>query len=283
MSRAASFGVDIVLQFMVLVAFLSVGGVIASDEAPWVAVVFGVVGVFSALLGYPWLVEYLGRGRTPGMRAAGTRVVTVEGAPVGIRHTAIRAFLGLVDFWLVPVGVVAVFSSLLSSRGQRLGDLAAGTIVVRDAGAGRFTNAVAFPPPPGLEDVVRALDVTRLKPEQYRLVRSFLLRVEEISLGARHDLAQRLSSGLEQSLGVSRPDEVTPELFLVCVVAAHQRRVGLVLPAGPLGSSPQHIDVAAQAPQGADAPWSAPAGGVGPATATGGASADSGSPFAPPG
>ena len=86
---------------------------------------------FVVLWGYPTVMETLWRGRTIGKIALGLRVVTVEGAPVRFRHAAIRATLGLVDF-LLTSGAGAVVSVLMTHRSQRLGDLVAGTVVLRE-------------------------------------------------------------------------------------------------------------------------------------------------------
>ena len=94
--------------------------------------------------------ETLWRGRTLGKAALGLRVVTVEGAPVRFRHAAIRATLGLVDFFAHVRRARCSRSLLLTRRSQRLGDLVAGTIVLRERTArprhaGRRVPAAAGP------------------------------------------------------------------------------------------------------------------------------------------
>ena len=100
-----------------------------------VGVIVIVVGLALVIFGYPVLCETTLRGRSPGKMAFGLRVVTVEGAPEAPRHTFIRSTVGIVDFLIPPGGLSAVVSSLLSPRSQRLGDLVAGTMVLRERSA----------------------------------------------------------------------------------------------------------------------------------------------------
>ena len=96
----------------------------------WVIAIF-ILLYGGLVFGYPVACETLWRGRTLGKAAMGLRVVTVEGAPVRFRHAAIRTALGLVEFVLTG-GAVAILSVLLTRRHQRLGDLVAGTLVLRE-------------------------------------------------------------------------------------------------------------------------------------------------------
>src|SRR4029079_10555088 len=127
----------------------------------------------------------------------------------------------------------AVSSCLLTTRDQRLGDLAAGTIVVRERTAKAAATAVWFAPPPGLEAYTAGLDVSSVSDAQFGLVRTFLLRVGDLSPQARYALAVRLATPLTALLRTDPPVGVPPETFLVCVAAAHQRRHHPVPPPPP--------------------------------------------------
>ena len=216
---AAQVGAIVALNAMV-VAFVSDGGI------GWVGVVVLVFLYFVILFGYPVTFETLWRGRTLGKAAMGLRVVTVEGGPVRFRHAAIRSALMLVDYYLPPFGVTAVLSVLISRRDQRLGDLAAGTFVIRDRIASLPPTAVTFPPPPGYEAYTSSLDAAALTEEQYRVVRAFLLRRHAMVAEARARLAATVANGVSRTLRHAPPPMVGAELFLACVAAAYQRRSG---------------------------------------------------------
>jgi uncharacterized RDD family membrane protein YckC len=101
---------------------------------------------------YPVGFEVLGRGQTPGKRLLGLRVLRADGAPVGWSRSTVRSLLAFADF--LPFGFAAGLTAmLLGRRCQRLGDLAAGTVVVHLSSVpilelGPGTGAVLPPPFP---------------------------------------------------------------------------------------------------------------------------------------
>ncbi|HJU02248.1 MAG TPA: RDD family protein, partial [Actinomycetes bacterium] len=198
----------------------------------WVAVTIVLVLIPGWWLGYFIAFETLWRGRTLGKAALGLRVVTKEGAPIRFRHAAIRALLGLVDF-LVLSGFFAVVFILLTRDNQRLGDLVAGTLVLRERSALAAPAPVVFGPPPGLEHYTSTLDVAGLGTEEYLAVRTFLLRAASLPPGPRSALALQLANPLATRLRPPPPPGVSPELYLHCVAAAYQQRQRLAAGQGP--------------------------------------------------
>ena len=226
-SRVLAILVDLLAQLALFLAVSFVmAGVLSTGVPEVVGVVFVVVALFLVVFGYPIGFETFWNGRSPGKAALGLRVVTVEGAPIRFRHAVIRAALGIVDFLLPPGGLTAVLVTLLSGRNQRLGDLVAGTIVIRERTAVGGLNVMVFNPPPGWEDFTTSLDVAALEPEQYGVVRSFLLRVGQLDVGARVALAERLAPLVARRIRHELVPGTHPELFLVSVAAAYQRRHG---------------------------------------------------------
>jgi len=219
-SRAIARVLDALIQGVVLLAL----ALLVVFLPGTVAIVVVIVGVAVIVLGYPILCEALMRGRSPGKVALGLRVVTVEGAPIAVRHAFIRSALGIVDFLLPPGGLFATISALLSPRGQRFGDLVAGTIVLRERTATAPAMAVWFNPPAGLAGYAQTLEVTTMTDAQFAVVRSFLLRVHELAPEARSAMSLRLASPIAAAMSHRAPADVPPELFLVCVAAAYQRR-----------------------------------------------------------
>src|SRR3546814_280253 len=149
-SRGLARALDAAIQgVLMLVLVLVAGGLFGVSGI--LAIVLVVVGLAVVILGYPIICEVATRGRSPGKAAFGLRVVTVDGAPEAPRHAFIRSALGLVDFMIPPGGLLAVLVALPSPRNQRLGDLVAGTMVLRERTAAPAPSAVWFTPPPGLE------------------------------------------------------------------------------------------------------------------------------------
>lgn len=212
------------------VGVIAVGGGIVSGFAQLLPATAGLVvqlvAGFLIIFGYPLISETFFRGRTVGKLATGLRVVTLEAGPIGFREAFIRSIFQIIDI-LASLGAVALVAGMTTTRSQRLGDLAAGTFVIKDPRSAAFVPAVPFTPPMGTEEIVNAMDVSKLRPEQERVIRSFLLRVGTLSQPARVDLGQRLSSNVARSLGHDPAlFGLSPEPYLVAVMAAHQARIG---------------------------------------------------------
>jgi uncharacterized RDD family membrane protein YckC len=234
-SRTIAEILDLLVQVSALVALGLVVSVVASGGLEFggtLAVILTLVFSFLVLVGYPVAMETLWNGRTLGKAAMGLRVVTQEGGPIRFRHAAIRSILGLVELW-VFLGSIAVVAIVLSPRNQRVGDMVAGTIVLRERSAAAPGVALSFPSPPGYEAYVASLDVTPVSPVQYSVIRSFLMRVLELSPTARPAMAIRLANATAVRMHHTPPPTVGPELFLVCVAAAYQHRHGGPAPMRP--------------------------------------------------
>jgi uncharacterized RDD family membrane protein YckC len=190
------------------------------------AVVLVLVGAALLFFAYPIITELRMQGRTLGRRALGLRVVTNEGGPIRARHAVVRSLFQLVD---LPLGI-GVLVGVLTPRTQRFGDLAAGTFVIREPKQSATSSSVVFPSPPGYVDYIARLDVSSVTTAQYELLRSFLLRVLDFDPTARVRLAERLAVPLARQLRHQPPHNLSAELFVVCVVAAYQRRHGTPSP-----------------------------------------------------
>lgn len=265
-SRLIAITLDVFLQFVLLVGVIVVIGLLAVVNAT-VAVVAALVLIFLVFWGYPALMETFWAGRTVGKRLLRIRVLTVEGGPIGFRHAAIRALLGLIDFWLpVPGGLFALVAALVTRRSQRLGDLAAGTIVVREPKGVEdavFFNAITPPVAPGASGP--PLDPGLLRPHHYALAREFLIRAPDLLPRSRHDLGVDLAERLAAATGNRRPPEMPPELFLQSLLFAYQERSRSVSTGAP--PPPNETSIAAPPPTGAPVAGAPPAGLAAPASA----------------
>ncbi len=223
-SRFMSSLVDSALQATLIFPLLLLAGVTSAGTA--VAAVGGLLVVF----GYPMVFDALLDGRTVGRRLAGLRLVTEDGGRVGVLAAAVRNIVRLVDYLpsSYAVGAIAV---IVSPRNQRLGDMAAGTLVVRAApvrrgpvvpGAGRDVDApvaVEDPQPDGSG----AWDLTRVTAEDVGVVRSFLARRHQLDPAARARVAAELARRLRPA--VVGPDPHLPdETLLEQILAAKAAR-----------------------------------------------------------
>src|SRR5207253_4643105 len=128
-SRFASAVVDFVIQAALLVAILVGGRVLAGGGGAVLAIL--TVASFLVVAAYDIVFEVFASGRTPGKGLNGLRVVRTDGSPVGFFTSAVRNVLRLADL-LPGMYLAGIVSILVTRRNQRLGDLAAGTLVVRE-------------------------------------------------------------------------------------------------------------------------------------------------------
>ena len=223
-SRFTSSLVDTTLQVAAIVPFLLAGGLIGGLAGPAVA----LLAILLVAIGVPTAFDAFAAGRTPGRRLSGLQLVTEEGATVPFVPAATRNIVRIVDFlpFFYCVGVLAI---LATPRSQRLGDLAAGTLVVR-AAKGRRSQAVAVPgatrraPAEGQVPASSAgWDLTGLTAADETVVRSFLARRGELEPVARTRVAAELARRLEPV--VVGPDRAAgDEAFLEQVVAGREAR-----------------------------------------------------------
>ena len=219
--RMASALIDVlatILLFVVLTILLAVAAA-RTDDA--LAAVAALVALIVSLLVYPTALETLTRGRSLGKLALGLRVVRDDAGPISFQHAFVRALIGVVELYLL-VGSPAFFSALLSSRGKRLGDYAAGTYVVRERVRLQLPPPAAMPPQ--LAGWAAAADMTSLPTGLALAVRQFLGRLPQIDPASRAGLGERLAREVGRYVAPAPPPGTPPEAFLAAVVASRRQR-----------------------------------------------------------
>lgn len=222
-SRGLALVIDLVIQGITLFVLMFAASRAAVLDGGWVAMTVGLLVVFGVLFVYPVAFETFWGGRTPGKAALGLRVVTVEAAPVGFRHAAIRAALGLIDFY-ASSGGAAVISALFTRRAQRLGDLAAGTLVIREGRRRGSISSMRFAAPAGAEGYVAQLDASALDEDDYLAIRSVLVRAQHLPPQTAQPLAHDAMTALVPRVTPPPPAGMHPLAVLTCLAAAYQQR-----------------------------------------------------------
>lgn len=221
-SRALALAIDLVAVGSVFV-LVSIGLAIATvslDDAAVAAVT--VASFLLVLVGAPVAVETLSRGRSLGKLACGLRVVRDDGGPIRFRHALVRGAMGVVEI-LATFGAVASVASLVSARGRRLGDVFAGTLVVRErVPAGRA--AAVPPPPPWLVGRFAGLDLSAVPDDLWLAVRQYLTRMHQLDAAVGRSMSERLAGELAARTGVPAPVGVPAAAFLAAVVNERQAR-----------------------------------------------------------
>jgi uncharacterized RDD family membrane protein YckC len=220
-SRAVSGTIDLLVQLVLLIVLAIVAARLSVDidDAAASALVLSIVVL--VLVGVPVTSETLSRGRTVGKLVMGLRTVRDDGGPIRFRHALVRGLLEFVEVFLL-FGVPALFCSLVSPTGKRLGDVVAGTYVVRERGA-------ATPAPPPVMPLHLAgwathADIARLPDGMALAVRQFLGRAPSLHLGSRASLGAELAQAVSPYVAPLPPSGTHPEEFLAAVLAERRRR-----------------------------------------------------------
>jgi uncharacterized RDD family membrane protein YckC len=193
---------------------LRVTGVLGADFAQ----AAGVLGYFVLSTGYGIVLEWRLRGQTLGKRVLGLRVMDAQGLRLDFSQIVIRNLLRVIDllpaFYLVG-GMVSVFSR----KAQRLGDLAANTIVVRNPKieqpdldrllGGKFNSLLEY-------QHLAARLRQRATPELAGISLSALLRREEFDPHARVELFDELAAFIQSvvEFPVEVVESITSEQYV---------------------------------------------------------------------
>ena len=243
-SRFLAGFVDSLLQAVLIVGIgLAIGygrWALTGDETRiWTNVAIVVVSSVLIIIVYYMVFELAWGGQSPGKRMAGLVVVRDDGSPIGFTESAIRNILRLVD--LLPIYYTIGMASIFLTRNcKRLGDIAAGTIVIKvrefvpreldevpvEAEA-LPSEAGAFADP--LVQRARA-HVAALTPQESDTVARFMERRMELEPASRRAVAERIAESLRHKFPALSPqDAPDPEVFLEII---HQARVARRRPPG---------------------------------------------------
>ena len=220
-SRALARLIDVAASVVfILLAAVAAGtlGHLVSGTLPLITM---TLAAFIVVIGYPVVCEAFS-GRTLGKAATGLRVVRLDGGPIGLREACIRGALGLIEIWGTS-GSLALLVAFFSRREQRLGDMFAGTLVLRRPRGGIVAPA-RFSAPPGTGQLVATLDVGAMTPADYEVVRTFLLRWADLGGAERQALAARIATPLWQRYRHALPAGMGPDIYLACLGSAYQLR-----------------------------------------------------------
>ncbi|MDG2989879.1 RDD family protein [Candidatus Synechococcus calcipolaris G9] len=232
----------IYLYLFGLLPFLTEAFSISDDTLNLWALSFYLLGMFFIYNGYYIYFETLWQGQTPGKRFAEIRVVQDNGRPIGLREATLRSLLQSVDFTFFGIGA---FLIALTKSEKRLGDMAAGTLVIQDEQATRQAPQQQAVSPEAKELAQWLGDrpgVDRVTGEQYLMVRNFLSGRQRLSPSGRYRSAQELREQLEPMIFGDTPhpsiaprlEAVAPEVFIEAIYLAYR-----VLHQTPSGTSPQ--------------------------------------------
>ena len=215
----------ILLQVVVIVSMFLVIDLTVSDVADslgaWLLAIAGLIS-FVFFWGYYIFFEILWNGQTPGKRWVGLRVIRLDGTPVGASEVVIRNLIRIIDFLPTAYGI-GVVTMFINPSSRRVGDLAAGTVVVHDRAVRDLSDLspirVSTLATPGEQAYLpENFPVERVSEHELHIIEEFLSRRSGLANRrplARHILVSimtRLSLPLE-SIANDRAEAILSEIY----------------------------------------------------------------------
>ncbi len=228
--QVAAYVVIFLAIFAIISSAPRINGLILSRIGDKWIIAAIIVLYFLLYWGYYTLFEAFWNGQTPGKRLCRLRVIRDSGRQITFFESMTRNLIRVVDAFpsFYAVGIVTM---LCNRRNKRLGDFAAGTLVVHErapeaalwSGSGsRTITAGAFapvaPPPAPVADPnpvdLPADAVARLTPDDLNVIDHFFARAIDIDIPRRRALADRLALQMTAKMGIAPPEGVAPERLL---------------------------------------------------------------------
>ena len=220
-SRIGSGLIDVVVTVALLIATILIFGIAVLGTDGALAHVAFIGTLITVFLIVPTTVETLTRGRSLGKLAFGLRTVRDDAGPISFQHAFVRSLVGFVEVYAFT-GAPAFFSGLLSNKGKRLGDHAAGTYVVRERVRLRLEPPALLPA--HLAPWARSADMAALPTGLALAVRQYLARSATLDHRTRHELGSQLASEVAAYVAPPPPPGTEPHDYLAAVIASRRER-----------------------------------------------------------
>ena len=225
-SRFLALALDTLLQMLVgLVAGIAGGILLGLIDAAypkaslWGAAIL-ILFYFLLYFGYFAFFEITWNGQTPGKRTIGIRVIKDSGRPLTPAESIGRNLMRIVD-WMPIFYAVGIVSAIFTKENKRLGDLVAGSLVVRESAFSELKPAwQAAQAPSG--PVLPSFGAALLSPEEYNLIESFLNRRSDLAFDVRYRMADDILRRLKSKLTLPADNLLPNEKVLEAL--AHERR-----------------------------------------------------------
>jgi len=189
----------VVGSFLAIISNASGFGSRLMSAPKWVIALLIVIQ-FVIFDGYFAVFEWLWRGQTPGKRWLKLRVIREDGRPISFFEAVVRNLLRVVDFLVPPFYSIGLISVFATERDQRVGDLVAGTVVVREREAEAPAFAEVFASPisdaalrRSFAPVAFTANIDKLTEQEITVVESFLRRRWDLKDYPRQWMAWRVS------------------------------------------------------------------------------------------
>jgi len=175
-----------------------------------------ILVVFLVNWGYFTFFETVWAGQTPGKRRQGIRVIRENGRPIGFSEAAIRNLLrAALDSQPYPWHAIGFVTGMPNARFKRLGDFAAGTVVIVERRQAVPRSGPRLRPTSPAAEGERRLRLRQLTPEETATLHAYLRRRETLAPEVRAAVAQKIAKALLERLAIAQPPDMGSDAFLV--------------------------------------------------------------------
>ncbi len=231
-NRAWALIIDYLVLSTILLAFFIIwtigsvalgdflGDIFGSGLGLWLVAIAILISA-TIYAGYFIFLETFWQGQTPGKRVAKIRVVREDGRLVGLPQASLRTLLRPLDEFLF----IGAFLIMFNRREKRLGDLAAGTIVIQAETTSKSAKFTISDPAKLLyPNLLEIADLSRLLPDDFAIIREYLQRRDTITSRAKATLSIKLAQQVQAIINLETlPASIESDVFLEAVYLAYQQ------------------------------------------------------------
>lgn len=223
-SRFLALAIDLLLRFAFILVLVGIGGIlgligmIKAAGTQWVVAAL-IVAYFFMDVGYFAFFESVWNGQTPGKRWTHLRVIKDSGRPIGVPDAILRNLMRTVDY-LPSLYAAGVVSILISRQNKRLGDLVAGTVVVREnplQGLASVWESSSSVQPPAIGHF------PPISVEELQLIETFLERRGSLDYDVRRSMSRQIADRISQSRPIPPESRADSEKFLEALAAQNRQ------------------------------------------------------------
>jgi uncharacterized RDD family membrane protein YckC len=226
-SRFIAFWIDTLIQifstFVLIFVLMLIAGFAGAltgsvQLSQTLQTVFMVIALFILYQGYYIFFEVRWKGQSPGKRLMKLRVISENGIPVTFYQATIRNILRIIDMlppvFFIPSYGLGSLTLMVSQNSKRIGDYAAGTLVIKEQGFHGFEIFASVQTQPAYTKKIQIPLTKRIQGLDYYLLREFFFRKNTLQPELRQRIVSRLASHIRKKLNIDHPDSGQDARFL---------------------------------------------------------------------
>lgn len=218
--RVAATLIDIFVSVMSMALLMYVFSRVLDTPSDSMIRVYMILTLCTLTIFIPLAVEFFTRGRSLGKWAFNLQVVRDDGGVITLRHSMVRILVSLVEVWMT-LGSFALLTTILNRRSKRLGDIAAGTMLIH------YPEAVSYPAllmPPDAAIWATQANISRLPADLVQRATMFIRSTSSLLPEVRVGHGSEIAAELRRFVEPAPPATLHPERFIAAVLVVNRDR-----------------------------------------------------------